>query len=519
MSVEVAAHLVRIHINRNAYRSPNPTTGEALYILGDIPKHEKLYREAGGDKEDKLVRRDDAHVHLKEDEHFYSQEVFSILVNGDEHDVDKKEISYAKVVDFYLGGGGSPSNEYLVKYSHGPAENPSGTLAPGQKVMVKDLDELGYEVDFVGAHLVIYGLPYLDKEGGLKHGDLASTLDLNGAVIDPPINNHQVWWRGARPHDQSGRELRLGGGVHQMTVAPDLVTDYSFSFKLLENGAMRPYRSFEEKARTYLDTITAPALAAYPDATPLRGIETKAAAQASPLRYPDTMSARYNLNDVSSLLRGKKVAIIGLGGTGAYILDFIARTHLERIALFDDDKVHVHTIFRIPGFIPHAIGNLKVEALARQYGQWHAGLEPIPERITPANIERLAEFDFVFVSVDDGPARLHIIDWLSTKSIPYVDCGMGLNRSSVGLSGFVRITGIDRKAFENNVGTAQLPVENAKNDEYRKQAQIAELNALNATMAVIRFKQHFKLLDRLDEATWYIFDSAMLEIDSEGRTR
>ena len=108
---------------------------------------------------------------------------------------------------------------------------------------------------------------------------------------------------------------------------------------------------------------------------------------------------------------------------------------------------------------------------------------------------------------------------MSAKGIPYVDCGMGLNRSSVGLSGFVRITGVDRKAFESNVNTPHLPTENAKNVEYRRQAQITELNALNATMAVIRFKQHFKLLDRLDEATWYIFDSAMLEIDSEGRTR
>ena len=49
---------------------------------------------------------------------------------------------------------------------------------------------------------------------------------------------------------------------------------------------------------------------------------------------------------------------------------------------------------------------------------------------------------------------------------------------------------------------------------YRRQAQITEFNALNAAMAVVRFKQHFRLLDRLDEATWYIFDSAMLEIDS-----
>ena len=60
MSDNVAAHLMRIHINREAYQSPNPTTGEALYILGSIPKHEKLYREAGGDKEDELVSRDDA---------------------------------------------------------------------------------------------------------------------------------------------------------------------------------------------------------------------------------------------------------------------------------------------------------------------------------------------------------------------------------------------------------------------------------------------------------------------------
>ena len=95
---------------------------------------------------------------------------------------------------------------------------------------------------------------------------------------------------------------------------------------------------------------------------------------------------------------------------------------------------------------------------------------------------------------------------------------MGLNRSVVGLSGFVRITGVDRKAFEGQRRTVRVYPRNAKNDEYRKQAQITELNALNAAMAVIRFKQHFKLLDRLDDATWYIFDSAMLEMILEGRT-
>lgn len=383
---------------------------------------------------------------------------------------------------------------------------------------IKDLDELGYYVDFVGGYLVIYGLPYLDQDAALQHGDWACPVDLIGAVIDVP-KHHQAWWRGSRPHDGNKRQLLLGGGPDRVTVAPDLITDCSFSFKLLnDNGEKREYLSFEEKARTYLDAITAPAMTAFPSATPLGGIAVKAAAQGSPLRFPDTMSARYHINDISALLRGKKVAIIGLGGTGAYILDFIARTHLEKIALFDDDKVHVHTIFRFPGFIPGAIGKLKVDGLAQQYGQWHAGVDPVPERITLENIERLAAFDFVFVSVDDGPARALIVEWLSPRGIPYVDCGMGLNRSITGLSGFVRITGTDRRAFETNVNSAYLPTENAKEDEYRKQGQITELNAFNAIMAVIRFKQHFLLLERLDDATSYIFDTAMLEIDSKGRS-
>ncbi len=373
--------------------------------------------------------------------------------------------------------------------------------------ILKSYEEMGYSIDFVGGYLVFYGLPYLDKDGGLQHGIWASPVDLNGAVIDPP-SNHQVWWRGSRPCDQEGRELRLGGCPHRVVITPDLVTDHSFSFKLHDrNGAMRGYSSFEEKLQTYLETITAPALAAFPQATPLGGIAAKAVEQGSPLRFPDTMSSRYHMNDLSTLLCGKKIAIVGLGGTGSYILDLVARTHLERITLFDDDIVHVHTIFRFPGFVPGAIGKLKVQALSQQYDQWHAGIEPVAERITSDNVARLKDFDFVFVSVDDGPARRLITNWASSNEVPFVDCGMGLNRSRVGLAGFVRITGLDRRAFDDNVGTVRLPVENAKDDEYRKQGQITELNALNATMAVIRFKQHFGIFDRDCPSTSSIFDT------------
>lgn len=385
---------------------------------------------------------------------------------------------------------------------------------------IRDLDEQGYQLDFINGYFVIYGLPYLDQAGSLKHGDWICPVDLTEEGAPDPPRNHQAWFRGDKPYNRDGRELNIGTRNQRLEVTTGLVAELSFSLKLLdENGQMRTYHSFEEKVQTYLDAITAPAMAVHPEATPLKGIEVKAAEQSSPLRFPDTSSANYNLNDISSLLRSKKVTIVGLGGTGSYILDLLARTHLERIALFDDDKIHVHTIFRMPGFIDRAIGQPKVEALARQYGKWHSGIEPINERITQGNIERLLQFDFVFVSVDDGPARRLIVDWLSSKSIPFIDCGMGLNRSVVGLNGTVRITGVDRAAYDRTIDTAYLPTGDTKEDEYRQQAQIAELNALNAALAVIRFKQHFGIYDRIGNAAWYVFETAPLELDSEGGTK
>lgn len=138
MNDDAAAREVRVHINRQASHSPSRTTGEALYALGDVPTNEALYREVQGNEEDERIVRDDTPVDLVADTHFYSREVFEILVNGDDHVIDTNRINYDRVVNFYLGDGGTPSAEYLVKYSHGPAKNPSGTLVQGHDVEVKD---------------------------------------------------------------------------------------------------------------------------------------------------------------------------------------------------------------------------------------------------------------------------------------------------------------------------------------------------------------------------------------------
>lgn len=385
---------------------------------------------------------------------------------------------------------------------------------------VKDLHDQGYDTGFVAGYFVLYGLPYLDEAGSLQHGDLYTPVVQGADGVIEPTGTHQVWWRGGKPHGADGVVLAIGIGEGTLQITPEVGTNLAFSLKQYdENNQARAYTSFREKIETYLAVVVAPALLAHPNATPLRGIERQAGEQGTPLRFPDTSSSNYGINDVSDRLRGKKVAIIGLGGTGSCILDFIARTHLEHIALFDDDTVHVHTLFRIPGVIGKAaLGKPKVDVLARHYDAWHAAITAVPERITAENVDRLREFDFVFVSVDDGPSRGFVVDWLSVAGIPYVDCGMGLNRSFGGaLNGVVRITGVDRPAYERTINTPYLPTVNPKDAEYRKQAQIIELNALNAALAVIRFKQHFGLYERAEQAAWHTFETASFEADAEGR--
>jgi len=385
---------------------------------------------------------------------------------------------------------------------------------------VQDLHDLGYDADFVGGHFVLFGLPYLDQAGALQYGDLFTPVNLGAEGVIEPGGTHQCWWVGSRPYGRDGVELGVGYADNPRLIVEGLTANTSFSLKIHDdNHQFREYVSFQEKIETYLHFIVGPALMAYPEATPLRGIERRAQEQGSPLLWPDTMSANYGVNDIADKLRDKRVAIVGVGGTGSCILDFIVRTHLESITLFDADKVHVHTLFRIPGVLNKSvIGKPKVEVLARHYGAWHSGITPVPEKVTDENVERMRGFDFVFVSVDDGPARRFIVDWLSREGVPFVDCGMGLNRSFGGmLNGMVRITGTDRAAYERTVDTPYLPTDNPVDAEYRKQAQVIELNALNACLAVVRFKQHFGLFERADEAACRIFETASLETATEKR--
>lgn len=106
-----------------------------------------------------------------------------------------------------------------------------------------------------------------------------------------------------------------------------------------------------------------------------------------------------------------------------------------------------------------------------------------------------------------------------TRIIGFALPGHGPGGVVGGLNGSARITGTDRAVFEKTAGTVHLPTSNAKEDEYRKQAQIAELNAFTAALAVIRFKQHFNLYAREDDAVSYIFETTSFELEALGHPK
>lgn len=134
---------VRVHIDRHPYESPTPTTGAALYVLGKVPPGHQLYREVQGNEEDEPVYDDGEKEHLKEDEHFYSEQVchkgFEIIVNAQPEHLDTKKVSYEQVVKFAFPTPPPGENiEFLVTYYNGPKQDPKGTLTAGHSVKVKN---------------------------------------------------------------------------------------------------------------------------------------------------------------------------------------------------------------------------------------------------------------------------------------------------------------------------------------------------------------------------------------------
>ena len=63
--------------------------------------------------------------------------------------------------------------------------------------------------------------------------------------------------------------------------------------------------------------------------------------------YEDTASSHaLDIVAINAKLKPLRIVIVGLGGTGSYVLDFVAKTPVKEIHLFDGDTFLQHNAFR-----------------------------------------------------------------------------------------------------------------------------------------------------------------------------
>ncbi|MCL5057362.1 MAG: ThiF family adenylyltransferase [Actinobacteria bacterium] len=354
---------------------------------------------------------------------------------------------------------------------------------------IRRLVDKGYAVAFDSNCLVIRDIPYLDHHRQLQIGAIVAKLvfiDENRVTQD----DHQIYFAGSVPHNLDGKPIpNLGGGPVHLALSEasrDVVVERSFSNKPLAAGR---FADFFEKIESYVAIISGPAIDLYV-ANPYTFRTVEQAGDDSVFKLRDTLTSRAEISDLSAKFKDDVVAVIGLGGTGSYVLDFLAKTPVREIRTFDLDPYYVHNAFRSPGRLQlDELGKLKSEVFYSRYENFRTGLISEPKFIDATCSNDLDGVTFAFVCVDKGSSRAGIFDLLISMGIPFIDVGMGLSRKNGPLSGMLRTTYFSSEDSQKvrEKGLAQLA--DSPDDIYRTNVQIGELNALNACLAVIRFKQ------------------------------
>ena len=354
---------------------------------------------------------------------------------------------------------------------------------------LRRLVERGYAVAFDSNHVVVRDIPYLDSEGGLQIGAIVAKLEFidQERVVQ---TDHQVFFAGSVPYGLDRKPVpNLSGGPTHLTLSEasrDVVVERSFSNKPRHTGK---FEDFFHKVESYVAIISGPAIESR-DVSPYTFRLVEDVPSDSVFKFHDTLTSRAEITDLAENFKDDVIAIIGLGGTGAYVLDFIVKTPVREIRAFDLDPFRVHNAFRSPGRLePRDLGQSKAEVYGGRYENFRQGLSVTPSFIDASCHDELAGVTFAFVCVDKGSSRAGIFDLLISKGIPFIDVGMGLNRKRGPINGMLRTTYFSVELGQKLREKELAPLADGPEDLYRTNIQISELNALNACLAVIRFKQ------------------------------
>jgi hypothetical protein len=344
-------------------------------------------------------------------------------------------------------------------------------------------------------HLIAEGIPAVNSKREVILGAFYSPLEIdqNGKTRNP-VPSHQCWWIGSEaPCDPSGAIMsEFISNPNREDKGDGINTVVGYSMKLKENGVMVAYPDYYQKIRSYIAPIWAAALAIDPTCTPYsnKPVPAVVETQERVFHYPDMATTRAGIGAAMAKLLAERVAIIGLGGTGSYILDLLAKVPIGEIHLFDGDTFQLHNAFRAPGAPrkEQLTDPKKVDWFGAIYSGMHKYIIPHPYNIVEANLSELGGFSFAFVAIDCPKARKVILPGLTARNVPFIDVGMDLaldkNNS---LTGMCRYT-VGLPDFHAHVEQVVSFDDGPENDVYRN-IQVADMNMLNAAMAVMKWKK------------------------------
>jgi hypothetical protein len=320
-----------------------------------------------------------------------------------------------------------------------------------------------------------------------------------------------VYFAGGVPHQLDGTPIpNIGGGATTLALSSacvDVAVQRSFSNKP-NTGS---FEDFFAKVESYVAIISGPAMDKY-GVSPLTRRAVTDDTDDAVFKLPDTVTSRAGVMHLASRLENDIVAIIGLGGTGSYVLDFLVKTPVREIRGFDNDIYCVHNAYRSPGRLELGeLGHPKSRVFASRYDNFRRGLRIEQCHIDRSAAQQLDGVTFAFVCVDKGSARAEVFDLLMERQIPFIDVGMGLSTKTGALSGMLRTTyySAPDAAFVRAEGLAELV--DADEDLYRENVQIAELNALNAAFAVLKYKKLRGYYHDAEAANHVLFDLSDLK--------
>lgn len=351
---------------------------------------------------------------------------------------------------------------------------------------LKRLHDEGYFIQVRGGLLVMRDVPYVNPEKQVRIGTLISTLTLAGDQTRTP-DTHVAYFDGEFPCMPDGTPIRqIAHQSSAFDLGSGVMAKHSFSSKPTEG-----YADYYHKMTTYASILSGPAAVVKPGST-ARTFRVPEQEENSVFNYTETASDRIGIGALTEKLAGEKVAIIGVGGTGSYVIDLVAKTPVAEIRLIDPDEFLQHNAFRAPG--APTIEELreapkKVDYFATIYSKMRRKIIPHAVKLGAANLHLLDGITFAFLCMDAGLEKKLIIQKLETMGASFIDVGMGLELVDGSLGGILRVTtSTPQKRDHVHNGKISFTA-NPDENIYTSNIQVADLNALNANLAVIKWKK------------------------------